>query len=65
MEYIGAVVEHRPLVLKVPGSNLVMSGFCLYDCYTQTARVLVKSLKEADTVRDLYKPKACFAINVK
>ena len=27
----GAVVEHQPLVPKVPGSNPVMSQFCLWN----------------------------------
>ena len=42
MENSGTEVERRPLVPKVPGSNPEMSGFCLWDFSTQTARVLVK-----------------------
>ena len=46
MEDSGTEVERRPLVPKVPGSNPVMSGFCLLDFPTHTARVLVNiSLK--------------------
>ena len=39
----GAVIECRPLVPKVPGSNPVISGFYLWDFSTQTARVLAMS----------------------
>ena len=42
LEDSGIEVERRPLVPKVPGSNPAISGFCLWDFSTQTARVLVK-----------------------
>ena len=43
VEDSGTEVERRPLVRKVPSSNPVISGFCLWDFSTQTARVLVNS----------------------
>ena len=51
MEDIGAEVERRPLVSKLPVSSPVMRGSRLWDFSTQTARVLV-SLQEADIKRD-------------
>ena len=47
----GTEVERRPLVPKVPGSNPMMSGFCLWDFSTgyvsrkQTSSVINISLK--------------------
>ena len=41
VEDSGTEVERQPLVPKVLDSNPVLSGLCLWDCSTQTARVLV------------------------
>ena len=42
-----AVIERRPLVATVPGSNPVMRGFCHWDFFKHRL-----SLDEADIDRD-------------